>query len=119
MIFILAPERHLSPWPHDSPVYRNGGDQAWIERHPSAPLGRQQRLGLEVANPEEDQLAAADSLKAHSAEPDMGRPTGVLGEDALGSFDVTSGLRMMRVPDTNSMSNGYAFISVIPSPEPR
>ena len=69
--------------PHDSPVDRNGGDLPWIERHSSTPLGRQQRLGLEVAHPEEDQLAAVDSLEAHPAEPDVGRPTGVLGEDDL------------------------------------
>ena len=53
------------------------------ERHPSTPLGRQQRLGLEIANPEEDQLAAFHSVEAHSAEADMGGAAAVLGEDDL------------------------------------
>jgi len=31
----------------------------------------------------------------------------------IGSFDTTSGSRVMRVPETNSMSSGYAFTLVI------
>ena len=124
----------ISVWPHDSPVDRNGGDHAWLERHSSTPLGRQQHLGLQIANAEEDQLAAVHAIEAHSAEPDLGGAAAVLGEDDLigrqgdlgsvsedhgrsrgtvckiGSFDMTSGSRVMRVPNTNSMSNGYAFI---------
>jgi hypothetical protein len=72
-----------SQWPDDSPVNRNGSDHAWLERHPSTPLGRQQRLGLEIANPEEDQLAVLDSGEAHSAEADMGGSPAVLGENDL------------------------------------
>lgn len=69
--------------PHDSPVNRNGGDHVRLECHPSTTLGRQERLGLEVANPDEDQLAAVHSLEAHSAEPQMGGATAILGEDDL------------------------------------
>ena len=36
----------------------------------------------------------------------------------IGSFDTTSGSRVMRVPETNSMSSGYAFTLVIPTPAP-
>ena len=60
--------RSLSGATH-SPVDRNGRDHAWLERHSSAPLGRQQRLGLQIANPEEDQLAAVQAIKAHSSTP--------------------------------------------------
>ena len=36
----------------------------------------------------------------------------------IGSFDTTSGSRVMRVPETNSMSSGYAFTLVMPTPAP-
>ena len=69
--------------PDDSAVNRNGRDHLWLERHPSTPLGGQERLGLEVANPEEDELPAFDSLEAHSAEAHMGGAAAIIGEDDL------------------------------------
>ena len=51
------------PRPLDSAVNRNGGDHTRLERHPSPTLGGQYFLGLEIANPQEDQLAAFHSLK--------------------------------------------------------
>ena len=49
----------------------------------STSLGRQQRLGLQIANAEEDQLAAVHAIEAHSTEPDMGGAAAVVGEDDL------------------------------------
>jgi len=45
--------------------------------------GGQERLGLEVANPEEDELPAFDYLEAHSAEAHMGGAAAIIGEDDL------------------------------------
>ena len=72
-----------SLWPHDSPASRNGSDHVWLERHPSTALGREEFLGLEIANPQEDQLAAFRSLKPHSAETHLGGAIAIFSEDNL------------------------------------
>src|SRR6266481_4421346 len=72
-----------SPWPDDVPVDGNRGDHAWLDRHSPSALGRQQLLGLEVANSQEDQLAVLDSREAHAAEAHLGGATAILGEDDL------------------------------------
>jgi len=114
-------QRESSPWPR-----RLARQPQWkrpcVARASSFDLaGETAALGLEIANPEEDQLSAFESLKLIPPKPTMGGSPAVRGEKrsdrsardsarpgrpqtfradrsaGFGSFDTTSGSRVMRV----------------------